>query len=260
MLFSIIIPVYNTEQYLSQCVDSVLAQQFCDYEILLVDDGSKDKSPLLCDDYAFRDKRIKSIHKSNGGLSSARNTGLDKAEGDYIVFLDSDDWWDDETMLTNIAKSIDELAPDVLCFRMKKYLQNVNSMFSPSEQVDMDDSQKADVQSMIKRGLFGASACNKIIKRIFLEKNNIRFVQGQLSEDIEWCLLLLHYGRSFLYVDKPYYVYRKQNGESISSNVGRKNLEDIASNKKIYIISCKRCHKVSGSLEFSCRTVCAMDG
>ena len=89
---SIIIPVYNTEKYLRRCIESVLSQSFTDFELILVDDGSKDSSPQICDEYASQDKRVRVIHKVNGGVSAARNDGLDIAKGEYVTFIDSDDW------------------------------------------------------------------------------------------------------------------------------------------------------------------------
>lgn len=89
---SIIVPVYNVEKFLPQCLDSILAQTYTDYELILVDDGSKDRSPTICDDYAARDNRISVVHKSNGGVSAARNTGIEAARGEYITFIDSDDY------------------------------------------------------------------------------------------------------------------------------------------------------------------------
>lgn len=91
---SVIVPVYNAEKYLTQCVESILKQDFTDFELLLVDDGSKDNSSLICDEYAQKDQRVKVFHKENGGVSSARNVGLDKAQGEYIAFIDSDDYVD----------------------------------------------------------------------------------------------------------------------------------------------------------------------
>ena len=90
--FSIIVPVYNIEKYLPSCIDSVLSQSFYDYELILIDDGSTDNSGFICDKYAEKDNRIKVIHKENGGVSSARNLGLDNAKGEWITFVDSDDW------------------------------------------------------------------------------------------------------------------------------------------------------------------------
>lgn len=91
---SIVIPVYNVEKFIVQCIESILAQTFTDWELILVDDGSMDASASICDDYACRDKRIRVIHKKNGGVSSARNVGLDNASGEYVCFIDSDDWVD----------------------------------------------------------------------------------------------------------------------------------------------------------------------
>lgn len=89
---SVIVPVYNTEKYLGECVQSILNQIFTDFELLLIDDGSTDQSGAICDTYALQDKRVKVFHKENGGVSSARNMGLDEARGEWIVFVDSDDW------------------------------------------------------------------------------------------------------------------------------------------------------------------------
>ena len=99
--FSIIIPVYNVEQYLRECVESILMQSCDDYEIILVDDGSSDKSGKICDKYSEKNNKIKVVHKENGGLSSARNAGIKIAIGKYIIFIDSDDYYDDKNLLFN---------------------------------------------------------------------------------------------------------------------------------------------------------------
>lgn len=91
---SVIVPVYNTEKYLHRCIDSILAQTFTDFELLLIDDGSKDNSGTICDEYAAKDSRVRVFHKENGGVSSARNLGLDNAKGEWISFVDSDDYTD----------------------------------------------------------------------------------------------------------------------------------------------------------------------
>ena len=97
---SIIVPVYNSEKYLGACIDSILSQSFRDIELILVDDGSRDSSPRICDDYAQKDGRVKVIHKANGGVSAARNDGLDIAKGEYVTFIDSDDWVEREFLST----------------------------------------------------------------------------------------------------------------------------------------------------------------
>jgi len=103
ILVSVIVPVYNVEEYLGRCVDSILAQTYTNLEVILVDDGAKDSSGAICDEYAARDARVRVIHKENGGLSSARNAGIDAAKGDWLEFVDSDDWIEPdavESMLT----------------------------------------------------------------------------------------------------------------------------------------------------------------
>ena len=93
MKVSFILPVYKVEKYLSICIESLLSQTYKNFEILLIDDGSPDNCPVLCDEWAKRDERIRALHKTNGGLSDARNYGLERAQGDYIIFVDSDDFW-----------------------------------------------------------------------------------------------------------------------------------------------------------------------
>ena len=104
-LVSIVVPVYNVEKYLKRCVDSIINQSYNNIEILLVDDGSTDSSGKICDDYLKKDSRIKVIHKQNGGLSDARNFGIDKSTGDYLSFIDSDDWIEKD-MIMNLFNSI----------------------------------------------------------------------------------------------------------------------------------------------------------
>ena len=102
-LISVIGPVYNVEKYLPQCMDSILSQTYNNIQIILVDDGSTDSSTLICDEYACKDNRVEVIHKENGGLSSARNAGIDVARGNYIIFIDSDDYWASNGLLQSVA-------------------------------------------------------------------------------------------------------------------------------------------------------------
>ena len=113
--FSIIIPIYKVEDFLHKCVDSLLCQDYSNMEIILVDDGSPDSCPQICDDYAKQDNRIKVIHKANGGLVSARQAGCEVAEGDYIIAVDGDDWVADNYFET-LDKIVDVYCPDIICF------------------------------------------------------------------------------------------------------------------------------------------------
>lgn len=223
MKFSIIVPVYNTEKYLKQCIESVIAQSYQDWELLLVDDGSLDRSPSICDEYAAIETRIKVIHKSNGGLSDARNFGLDIATGEYILFLDSDDWWDNRDALFTINNKILKSDPDLLIFGLKKYLTSSEVFY---DEVKLSDNDAVSPEECIHTGLYRASACDKVIKRNIIERNGLRFVKGQLSEDIEWCAKLIQLVNTISLIDISFYVYR-QNQASISHNVKRKNIADI---------------------------------
>ena len=124
MFFSAILPVYNVEKYLEECVESFLRQTFSDFEVILVDDGSKDSSPAICDEYAKNDSRVKVIHKENGGQSTARNVGLEKAEGQYIVYLDSDDFITSDTFFEDIYNKIQETDSDIVLYKYSKFFDD----------------------------------------------------------------------------------------------------------------------------------------
>lgn len=230
MRFSIIIPVYKVEKYLPQCVDSVLNQTYKDFELILVDDGSPDSCPAICDDYARSDNRIKVIHKPNGGLSDARNAGLEIASGDYILFLDSDDWWVNNRSLEKISEVIDKNNSEIIVFGIEKFNTSSKEYFdirTPSL------SGELSTRDSVTSGIYVACACDKVVKRTIIETSGLRFRKGQLSEDIEWCIHLLHGCRKITVLPELVYAYR-QNDQSISHNVKRKNIEDILSVIKNY--------------------------
>lgn len=228
--FSIIIPVYKVEKYLNQCVDSVLSQTFNDYEIILVDDGSPDNSPLICDEYSASNSRVKVIHKPNGGLSSARNAGLDIAKGKYIIFLDSDDYWCDCYCLEKLNSELKNGEIDIIIFGMKKYYQ-IDDKFGGERIPEMSGRDVFDNEKityiLMQNNEYVACAWDKVIKRSLIEKSGLRFVEGQLSEDIEWCAKLLLLNPVIRTVPECFYVYRQQNSNSITNNIERRNLENI---------------------------------
>ncbi len=230
MKFSIIIPVYKVEQYLHQCVDSVLVQTFHDYEIILVDDGSPDKCPAVCDEYAAKDNRVKVIHKTNGGLSDARNTGLDIAQGEYVTFLDSDDWWDDSEALAKVNSAIELTGADAIIIGMKKYFTEDNRTCDIRIPAKCDMPILSHVQVLkkyMKKNNLVACACDKIIRRNIIESDHMRFVKGQYSEDIEWCCKLLIKDIRIDVIEEAFYVYRQQVSTSITANIGIKNINSI---------------------------------
>ena len=125
---SVIVPIYNAEKYLGQCIDSVLRQKFTDLELLLVNDGSTDGSGDVCDQYALKDARVRVLHKENTGVSDTRNKALDIAQGDYLIFLDADDYWTDETFLEKFYNVAVEKNLDVLRGEYKYVTQTGEDM------------------------------------------------------------------------------------------------------------------------------------
>ena len=169
---SIIVPVYKAEKYLNRCIDSILAQTFTDWELLLIDDGSPDRSGDICDEYAKKDTRIRVFHKKNGGVSSARNAGLDVAKGQWVVFVDSDDWCE-ENYLCDFINTQNILHEEcvVLQGRMNEVDEKVVDNL-----VLKECSYENVSEAMLENNLltFGAPYC-KLYSNILIQKNRIRF-------------------------------------------------------------------------------------
>ncbi|MBQ8205636.1 MAG: glycosyltransferase [Alistipes sp.] len=230
MLISVIIPVYNVEKYLNQCIDSVLCQTYSDFEIILVDDGSTDGSPAICDRYAQQDKRVKVIHKKNGGLSDARNTGTDVASGDYIVYMDSDDFWaSDDSLFKLVAEAKQTPECDFIGFNCSYYHEAGNKIipwveYGPKIQGVCHPRQC--IAALVESGIFPMSACLKLIKRETIQ-GKITFIKGIYSEDIPWFIELLMKSRNCRFVNHYVYMYRKGVATSISSSFSHKKYNDI---------------------------------
>ena len=183
---SVIIPVYKVEPYLDKCIQSVVNQSYKNLEIILVDDGSPDNCPLMCDEWAKRDSRIKVIHKKNGGLSSARNAGLDIAEGDYIAFVDSDDWLD-LSMYNDMMNIIENYDVDFVAGKINCYIEKENIYKSFMEYHDCyiiktdQILKKEQYQKMILSKQIESASWNKLYKRPLIDK--LRFKDNRLYED-----------------------------------------------------------------------------
>ena len=186
LLVSVIIPVYNVEKYLNECVDSVINQIYSNLEIILIDDGSYDKSGEICDYYASIDSRIIVVHKENGGLSEARNTGLMKSNGDYIYFLDSDDYIDHKTIyeLINIAVKNNS---DIVFFDAESFLDNgtsVSKIMEYNRKCDYGTSSGPEmIYKLYSAGDFYTAIPLMFYKKSFLDDNMMEFYHGILHED-----------------------------------------------------------------------------
>ncbi|MBG9220335.1 glycosyltransferase family 2 protein [Bacteroides ovatus] len=225
MKFSIIIPCYKVEKYLSECVDSVLNQTFTDYEIILVDDGSPDRVPEICDEYAAKDNRIRVIHQKNGGLSRARNAGISAAKGEYIICIDSDDFIANTDVLARIAEKT-KLGTDVVLYGYQKLFESNNSLGERAVPILNGVCSTSEMLfSVLTTNSYCGTAWTKAVKLSILHEHKIEFRPGMISEDIDWYLHLMCYAKTFDSINDVAIVYRQRPG-SISHSAKLNSLKD----------------------------------
>lgn len=222
---SIIIPVYNVEAYLGQCIETVLRQTYPELEILLIDDGSKDSSGKICDNYAENDQRIIVIHKENGGLSDARNAGIDRATGKYLAFIDSDDYVHPqyiELLYRTITASDSDMA--ICGFREVAEQEKVEYQFIPDSMVKPKVMQgKEKLSQLLDNNLQTVVAWNKLYRSKLW--NQLRYPLGKLQEDEFVIHYLLEQADRVVYLGETLYYYR-QREKSIMSHVSLQNIWD----------------------------------
>lgn len=215
---SIVVPVYNAEKELQRCVDSILGQSFSDWELLLIDDGSRDGSPALCDRLAQRDPRVRVCHKENGGVSSARNLGIQKAEGEYLMFTDSDDTLFPETLSTLYGKALETKAELVVCgftYYVEQDGRHVDNLpekaFCGGGETYLEEGFLAD----FKRELFNPP-WNKLIRRELLLENEIRFGEEYaICEDMAFSMQILERCRGICVLPESLYCYHYKEGDNL---------------------------------------------
>lgn len=209
-MVSIIIPVYNVQDYLARCIDSVVNQTYNNIEIILVDDGSSDSSSHMCDEYAHRDNRIKVIHKSNGGLSDARNAGLEIATGDYVTFIDADDYVHRsfvETLVTTMHETGCEIAA---CTWQELNDGDDPRKVNTTKPSCTTFSQEQAINSVFYQQEFNHSACSRIFRASLF--NDLRFPVGVLYEDLAIIYRLLCKVEKVTLVKAPMYYYMHRPG------------------------------------------------
>lgn len=183
VFMSVIVPVYNVEAYLRRCVDSILRQTFGDFELLLVDDGSTDGSGSICDEYAAVDSRVRVFHKPNGGVSSARNMGLDNARGEWITFSDSDDWMQEDN-LRNFADHVD--ADCVMQGFISTWGSQYHQVVPPAGYYSGESLIEAVLA--LKDAILEGSLVNKLFRRKLIESHHLRLEMGlSVYEDLIYC-------------------------------------------------------------------------
>ena len=229
-LVSVIVPVYKVEKYLSKCLDSIVNQTYKNLEIILVDDGSPDNSGKICDEYAQKDSRIKVIHKENGGLSSARNAGLDIATGEYIAFADSDDSVHLD-FVEKLYRAIKEENADIACCSVEDFIEDKNKI-----ECNLDVDKKTVIEG--KGGGFkfyydlGRKSTNvvwnKLYKRHIFE--TLRFTNGRVYEDRAIYLHLLAQSEKMVFIPEALYTYTIRSGSLMKSNFDEKKFLSVKAN------------------------------
>lgn len=219
---SVVIPVYNVEAYLPQCIDSVLAQNFEDYEVILVNDGSTDGSLAIAQQYERTNEKVKLISQENKGLGGARNTGIQHASGEFICFIDSDDTIAPDTLAT-AADTIDRLNCDIAIFDIE-YVDEGGAALATQAGLD----EKMEVFDLVSHRsvLFcPSSACNKIFRRTLFTENQILFPERVWFEDIRTITKLYPHASKMCYIPKPFYKYLQRAGSIMHSAKVSRNAE-----------------------------------
>ena len=223
---TVVVPVYNTKQYLEECVASLTGQTYREIEILLVDDGSTDGTSALCDTLAEHDDRIRVIHKENGGAATARNLGIDEAEGEYVMFLDSDDWLDTDAIEV-LVRYADEQATDVLRFNYVREFEG-KQLIKPNTFLE-EKLYEGEECAVVCRQLLGltrrelahpesmnflASCGFNLYRKTLLQELGVRFIPiqeiGSFVDGLFNFQVFLHIER-FAFINRPFYHYRKTN-------------------------------------------------
>jgi glycosyltransferase involved in cell wall biosynthesis len=230
MVISFVIPIYKTEKYIKECVNSIISQAGQDIEVILVDDGSPDGCPEICDEYAKNDRRISVVHKENGGLSSARNAGLAVAKGKYVTFVDSDD-----VIFSNSLPKIVSWAKKSnadICFLHAYKLFSDGSINDLGESLDggklRGKGREDAIGHLTSRPKYPGSAWSKLFRREFLIDNDLHFpYDRRYSEDVGFIRDCILNAKDFDYLEIPFYKYRQGREGSITNKVSSKNFFDL---------------------------------
>lgn len=219
---SIIVPVYNVEKYLGDCIDSILAQTFTSFEVILVNDGSMDRSGAICDDYAKLDRRIRVLHKEKCGVSTARNVGVNAAKGEYIGFVDSDDRIH-KNMYQKLYELCTETNSDIAICKLGREINGklINKDEEGKSVKKMDHIEA--MRQLFKGVLYRFSLCNKLFKRRCFEK--VKFPEGRIHEDLSTTYRLFANANKAVFTNKIGYIYVKRENSILTSRFNEKRLD-----------------------------------
>lgn len=226
-LISIIVPIYKVEKYLGRCIESLINQTYRNIEIILVDDGSPDNCPLICDNYAKQDKRITVIHKENGGLSDARNCGLRLAKGEYVLFVDSDDYIKLDSC-DRFAETVKSMSVDIAVADADRIEgDRIFPMTQKNIKTDFIYTGKEFLKLQIRNDCYYVAVWTNLYRRRFLIENSLFFKPGILYEDEQWTPRVFLKAQSVIYLDYVFYYYEIR-PSSITSNTSREHNIRIA--------------------------------
>lgn len=224
-LLTVIIPVYNVEKYLKRCVESVIAQDWKNYEILLVDDGSTDHSPQICDDYVKAYDFISVIHKENGGLSEARNTGISLAKGEYVYFPDSDDWLEPQTF-AELGEMLESREFEIVSFN-REFVKGEEEIIQSEPKVTQVFNGKDAFVQMLKHRYITGFANDKIYRKSLFMDHDILFPRGKYYEDLGTNYKLFLSAKKVYATNQKYYHYLIDNPDSITQSWNEKKFRDM---------------------------------
>lgn len=229
---SVIVPIYNTEEYLRECIDSILSQTYTDLEIILVDDGSTDNSGVICDEYAEKDSRVRVFHKENGGVSSARNYGLDRVTGEYLSFIDSDDLVKPkyvQIMLETVKKT----KADIVVCRLMHGNKNAISDFENYQYKEPLEYKKVSVADYSPNNKYARNNSEAGLFAVSLTEG-IRFAQDLwIGEDLLFFHQLLKRAGEFVYVEEQLYYYRYREGSAYNSHYDTRQAIEITARERV---------------------------
>lgn len=229
---SIILPVYNVEDYIEECLDSILKQTYSNIEVILIDDGAKDKSGEICDRYAQKDDRVKVLHKKNAGVSAARNSGIEMATGDYITFVDPDDWIDSDTIEKMLEAIKKENADISFCrFKIDIIPEDKRQFYQPADA--LSSNGKDAVGIMIRRLAYGTMVWNKMFKREMIinasDNSYVKFDETlKCGEDQVWLIKVIQKANKVSYLaDELYYWRVRENSAFRDEKITDTKINDI---------------------------------
>ena len=245
-VISVIVPIYNVDPYLRECVDSILCQTYSNLEIILIDDGSPDKCPGICDEYAKKDNRIKVIHQNNGGLAHARNVGIANSKGDYVTFIDSDDYVSND-YVEALYKGLIDVGADISIASFYSFEDDVvcqqNSESVPSKIISKENAIMRFCSINAKCSMPFISACNKIYRKSLFA--GVIFPEGKLYEDAFTTYKLIDRAKKIVFTSSKLYFYRINPQSILGQSFREKHLEMVEAFQSGFDYFCEKKSELS---------------